>query len=60
MKQILILALTFCAFIVAMACGSNDPEVDGMTGATEQTGGEGEGSAKGKMLVIYFSRADEN
>ena len=60
MKKILTLALTFCAFIVAMACGSNDPEVDGMTGATEQTGGEGEGSAKGKMLVIYFSRADEN
>ena len=43
-----------------MACGSNDPEVDGTTGATEQTGGEGEGTAKGKMLVIYFSRADEN
>ena len=42
-----------------MACGSNDPEVDGMTGATEQTGGD-EGTAKGKMLVIYFSRADEN
>ena len=60
MKKILTLALSFCAFIVAMACGSNDPEVDGMTGATEQTGGEGEGSAKGKMLVIYFSRADEN
>lgn len=60
MKKILTLALAFCAFIVAMACGSNDPEVDGMTGATEQTGGEGEGSAKGKMLVIYFSRADEN
>lgn len=59
MKKILTLALTFCAFIVAMACGSNDPEVDGMTGATEQTGGD-EGTAKGKMLVIYFSRADEN
>ena len=41
MKKILTLALTFCAFIVAMACGSNDPEVVGMTGATEQTGGEG-------------------
>ncbi len=60
MKKILTLALTFCAFIVAMACGSNDPEVDEMTGATEQTGGEGEGTAKGKMIVIYFSRADEN
>ena len=59
MKRILTIALTFCAFIAAMACGSNDPEVDGTTGATEQTGGE-EGTAKGKMLVIYFSRADEN
>ena len=60
MKRILTIVLTFCAFIAAMACGSNDPEVDGTTGATEQTDGEGEGSAKGKMLVIYFSRADEN
>ena len=60
MKKLITSALTFCVFIVAMACGSNAPEVDGTTGATEQTGGEGEGTAKGKMLVIYFSRADEN
>ena len=61
MKKLLTLALTFCAFIVAMACGSNDPDVDGVTGATEQSGGgSGEGSAKGKMLLVYFSRADEN
>ena len=60
MKKLITSALTFCAFIVAMACGSNDPEVDGTTGAPEQTEGEGEGTAKGKMLVIYFSRADEN
>ena len=82
MKKSLTLALTFCAFIVAMACDSNDPElteqqepssllewpsrdgsrqsqVDGLTGATEHPGGE-EGTAKGKMLVIYYSRADEN
>ena len=59
MKKLLTLALTFCAFIVAMACGSNEPEVDGTTGATEQPGSE-EGTAKGKMLVVYFSRADEN
>ena len=59
MKKLLTLALTFCAFIVAMACDSNDPEVDGLTGATEHSGGE-EGTAKGKMLVIYYSRADEN
>ncbi len=60
MKKLITSALTFCAFIVAMACGSNDPDVDGTTGATEQTGSKGEGTAKGKMLVIYFSRADEN
>ena len=82
MKKLLTLALTFYAFIVAMACDSNDPElteqqepssllewpsrdgsrqsqVDGLTGATEHPGGE-EGTAKGKMLVIYYSRADEN
>ena len=83
MKKLLTITLALCAFMVALACGSNDPElteqrepssllewpsrdgsrqshVDGMTGATEQTGGEGEGTAKGKMLVVYFSRADEN
>ena len=59
MKKLLTITLTFCTFIVAMACGSNEPDVDGTTGATEQTGGD-EGTAKGKMLVIYFSRADEN
>ena len=59
MKKLLTITLTFCAFVVAMACGSNEPEVDGMTGATEQTSGD-EGAAKGKMLVVYFSRADEN
>ena len=60
MKKVLTITLALCAVIVALACGSNDPEVDGMTGATEQTGGDGEGTAKGKMLVVYFSRADEN
>ena len=59
MKKLLTITVAFCAFVVAMACGSNDPEVDGMTGATEHPGGE-EGTAKGKMIVIYFSRADEN
>jgi hypothetical protein len=49
MKKILTFALTFCAFIAAMACGSNDPEVDGMTRATEQTGGD-EGTAKESRL----------
>ena len=60
MKKLLSITLALCAFMVALACGSNDPEVDGMTGATEQTGGDDEGTAKGKMLVVYFSRADEN
>ncbi len=60
MKKLLTITFALCAFMVALACGSNDPEVDGMTGATEQTGGDGEGTAKGKMLVVYFSRADEN
>ena len=60
MKKLLIITLAFCAVIVAMACGSNDPDVDGVTGATEQNGESGEGTAKGKMLLVYFSRADEN
>ena len=59
MKKLLTITLAFCAFAVAMACGSNEPEVDGTTGATEQPGSD-EGTAKGKMLVVYFSRADEN
>ena len=60
MKKLMTIALALCAVIAALACGSNDPDVDGTTGATEQTGGDGEGTAKGKMLVVYFSRADEN
>lgn len=60
MKKLLTIAIGLCAFMVALACGSNDPEVDGTTGATEVNGDEGEGTAKGKMLVVYFSRADEN
>lgn len=35
MKKLITSALTFCAFIVVMACGSNDPDVDGTTGANE-------------------------
>ena len=60
MKKLMTITLALCAVIVALACGSNDPEIDGTTSATEQHGDEGEGSAKGKMLVIYFSRAGEN
>ena len=60
MKKLMTITLALCAVIAALACGSNDPEIDGTTGATEQHGDEGEGSAKGKMLVIFFSRAGEN
>ncbi len=52
--------MTLCLTVVALACGSNDPEVDGVTSANEQNG-EGNGSATGKRsLVIFFSRAGEN
>ena len=60
MKNLLTITLALCAFMMALACGGNDPEIDGVTGATEQPGGNDGGTAKGKMLVIYFSRADEN
>ena len=52
MKKLLTITLAFCAVIVAMACGSNDPDVDEVTGATEQNGEGGEGTAKGKMLLV--------
>ena len=60
MKKLMTIALALCAVIAALACGGNDQDVDGTTGATEQTGGDGEETANGKMLVVYFSRADEN
>ena len=52
--------LALASVIVALACGSNDPDVDGTMGATQKNGGDGQGAANGKMLVVYFSRADEN
>ena len=52
MKKLLTVTLSLCAIVVAMACGSNDPDVDGVTGATNQHGEGGEGTAKGKMLVF--------
>lgn len=48
MKNLLTITLALCAFMMALACGGNDPEIDGVTGATEQPGGNG-GTAKGKM-----------
>lgn len=61
MKKLFTTLVTICLTAVASACGS-DPEVDAVTGATEQPGKDdnsGEGG-KGKSLVVYFSRADEN
>lgn len=63
MRKIVMIWITICLSVVALACGGNDPEVDGITGATEQPGGgNGSGSATlGKRsLVVYFSRAGEN
>ena len=60
MKKLITITLALCSVIVALACSSGDPEVDGVTGATEQNGGNGDGTAAGKMLVVYFSRAGEN
>ena len=54
------LMLAFATVLVALACGTDSDEVDGVTGATEQTGGGGGTGAKGKSLVIFFSRAGEN
>ena len=57
MKKLLTITLALCSALFAMACSSNDPEENYMTGDTKQNG---EGATKGKMLVIYFSRAGEN
>lgn len=51
------ITLALCSALVAMACSSNDPEENNMPESTAQNG---EGGYKGKMLVIYFSRAGEN
>ena len=34
------ITLALCAVIVALACGSDNPEVDATTGATEQAAAE--------------------
>ena len=50
--------MTLCLTVVALACGSNDPEDDGVASTTEQNGND---SATGRRsLVIFFSRAGEN
>ena len=60
MKKLLTFSIGLCAFIVALACGAHSPEVDATTGATDPSGDSGSGTAKGKMLLVYFSRAGEN
>ena len=58
MKKVFMTWMTLCLTVVAFACGSNDPEEDGVTSVNEQNGN---GSATGKRsLVIFFSRAGEN
>ena len=57
MKKLLTITLALCSVLVTMACSSNDPEENGTTGGTGQNS---EGTAKGKMLVVYFSLAGEN
>lgn len=62
MRKIVMIWMTLCLSVIALACGGNAPEVDGTTGATEQPGGNGSGSAASgkRSLVVYFSRAGEN
>lgn len=58
MEKVFMTWMTLCLTVVAFACGSNDPEEDGVTSVNEQNGN---GSATGKRsLVIFFSRAGEN
>ena len=35
MKKVFMTWVTFCLTVVALACGSNDPEEDEVTSATE-------------------------
>lgn len=47
--------------ILAVACKTNDPSEDGITGATQPTEpSQPTGDVNGKMIVVYFSRAGEN
>ena len=57
MKKLLTIAMALCSAHMAMASSSNAPEESNMPESTTQNG---EGTDKGKMLVVYFSRAGEN
>lgn len=59
MKKILTMMLALGCVLTAMACSSGNDDVDGVTGATQPSRGD-KGTAKGKTLVVYFSRAGEN
>lgn len=39
MRNIVMILLALCLSVVTFACGGNDPEVEGITGGTEQPGG---------------------
>lgn len=56
MKKVITIWMTLCLTVVALACGSNDPDVDN---TTEQSGNEGSATGK-RSLVVFFSRAGEN
>lgn len=59
MKKVLTTWMTLCLAVVALACGSHDPEVDGMTNTAGQS--DVNESVTGKRsIVIFFSRAGEN
>ena len=62
MRKIVMTCISICLSVVTLACGGNDPEVDGSTGATEQPSGNGSDSTtlEKRSLVVYFSRAGEN
>lgn len=62
MRKIVMTCISICLSVVTLACGGNDPEVDGSTDATEQPSGNGSDSTtlEKRSLVVYFSRAGEN
>lgn len=59
MRKVFTIWITLCLTVVALACGSNDPEVDEVTKNIEQTDDNGTSTGK-RSLVIFFSRAGEN
>ena len=60
MRKIVMIWITICLSVVALACRGNDPEADGITASTEQAGDNGSVTSGKRSLVVYFSRAGEN